>query len=146
MFEAAKAFLTEVREGEPPSIRRLLELLDALSAAYHALPISEPFDTDDDIVAKRDWSESIKFLGRRFPNLGYYPVVDPLADITTEVSLGDAIDDLADIERDLEEYLERLAKFGPNDANWHVRFSYEIHWGWHLRELAAYLHAKEWRS
>jgi hypothetical protein len=48
---------------------------------------------------------------------------------------------LADIVGDLEEVVWRYETLGADDAYWHLRFLFLIHWGQHLRELSLYLHA-----
>jgi hypothetical protein len=144
MFDASRAFLAALREGEPPSLTQLSELLDALASAYHLVPLSEPADIEADRPSRFDeWKEWMLVLGKRFPELGYYRRVDPLAEPPDDLFLEDAIDDLADIALDLEDFLWRAENLGTDDANWHVRFSFESHWGSHLRGLTSYLHAKQ---
>ena len=137
-FEAATAYLSEISEGSPPSRSRLLELIDRLTNSYHQVPASEPDDAEYDVPLRTDWPE---ILNGRFPDFDCYPFVFLPADFPCEAMLGDPIDDLADIALDLEEYLWRLNNVSEADANWHVRFTFEIHWGRHARDLGAYLQA-----
>jgi hypothetical protein len=67
------------------------------------------------------------------------PFSDPTA-VDEKGMVGDAIDDLADIAADLEEVV------WADDAHWHYKFLFEVHWGMHLRELALYLHANALRA
>jgi hypothetical protein len=146
MFEAAQNYLSAIREGEPPTVVRLLELLDGLMNAYHAVPVTEPDDSDEEVPWKDQhlakWKDWKALLGKRFPDLGYYSMVFDSLEIEAAALTGDAIDDLADIALDLEEYLWRMERFGADDANWHVRFSFETHWGKHCRGLTSHLHDK----
>ena len=77
----------------------------------------------------------------RFPDLGLYGTVFGI-DVPGEAFIGDAIDDILDITNDLKQVLWRFDCFGDDDANWHFRMLFEIHWGQHLRALAYYLHWK----
>ncbi|MCW1987697.1 UNVERIFIED_ORG: hypothetical protein M2348_003447 [Sphingomonas sp. R1F5B] len=89
-----------------------------------------------------DWQALYKEVGERFPDYGHYTVASPLEAVEGACMIGDAIDDLADITKDLREVLWRGNNFGPDEATWHFRFAYETHWGRHARELALYLHAR----
>jgi hypothetical protein len=80
-------------------------------------------------------------MARRFPALGYYGSAGP-KEFAGEAFVGDAIDDIMDITNDLQEVLWRFDRFDSNDAHWHFRFLYQIHWGRHLRDLARYLHSR----
>jgi hypothetical protein len=80
----------------------------------------------------------------RFPELGFYhsPASVPFeAEEDPTLSLGDRIDDVADIAGELMEVVWRWENNGPADAVWYFRFSYEGHWGRHLHDLRRYLHA-----
>ena len=86
-------------------------------------------------------------MRKRFPNLGFYGVIfDPLKLPPEEPVVGDAIDDIADIVSDLSEILWRHEMLGEEDANWHFRYLYEIHWGRHLHELRHYLFVKRFHE
>lgn len=140
---AVRDFLALVGAGEPPSDERLAEALDQLAIAYHHAPEGEPADDDRD---SPEWNFKARYaaLAERFPNLGIYAVADPTEAINDEAMCGDAIDDLADIERDLSEVVWRFENIGAEDAHWYFKLLYRSHWGRHLRELALYLHAKTW--
>ncbi|MES2988066.1 MAG: hypothetical protein V4808_09185 [Pseudomonadota bacterium] len=71
-----------------------------------------------------------------------YPVADPLAPIDDGKMLADAIDDLADMTRDLREVIWRDEILGPDDAAWAFHLL-AYHWGGHARELGLYLHARQ---
>ena len=142
MLKAAQDYLVALNSGNVPSLAKLLELLDALTVAYHALPRCEPDETDADPPCEIDWQARMKEIGARFPDLGYYATVDPLEELPGTLMVGDAINDLVDIERDLKDFVWRYQHVSSANAHWHVRFNYEVHWGRHCRELCAYLHAK----
>lgn len=140
---AARRFLLLALEGAPPTHAALARALDELALAYHDAPNCEPADDDGDYGRTiEDYQKLYEHLGARFPDYGYYPVVDPSGTTDQENGLNDAIDDLADITRDLGETVWRFEHFGAADAHWHFKFNYQIHWGRHLRELSYYLYTK----
>jgi len=79
---------------------------------------------------------------RRFPQLGYYNIAGNIGGepLNSEMSVGDSIDDLADLLGDLVEVLWRWDNTSSIDALWHLDLSYRQHWGSHLRALQLYLH------
>jgi hypothetical protein len=56
--------------------------------------------------------------------------------------MGDAIDDLADLTLDMREVVWLAEHVGLDDAHWSFRLHY-FHWGRHARELALYLHSRQ---
>ncbi|MES2443555.1 MAG: DUF5063 domain-containing protein [Pseudomonadota bacterium] len=140
---AARRFVRLVSEGAPPADADLARALDALALAYHDAPDGEPAEDEGrDQPETETYVQRYERLGARFPDYGYYPTADPLGPLDQENTLGDAIDDLADIVRDLGETIWRFENFGADDAHWDFRFNYQIHWGQHLRALSQYLYAK----
>lgn len=137
-IRAAKRFVNAITCGEAPSTQNLLRHLDELALSYHDTPDGDPADVDEEPVFAR---VSMAEVAARFPGFGYYGLADP-AQLSGEVLVGDAIDDLVDIVNDLKEVLWRFERLGSADAHWHFRFLYEIHWGEHLRDLARYLHSR----
>jgi len=135
---AAERFVELVTECESPSIQMLSRHLDELALSYHDTPDGDPNDSDE--PPRPEYRVSHADISKRFPNLGYYGTADP-TEVPGEPLVGDAIDDIMDIANDLKEVLWRYERFGPDDADWHFRFLYQVHWGAHLRELARYLHA-----
>jgi hypothetical protein len=140
---AARAFLSLLAEGEPPTDEKLAQALDELAMAYHHAPEGEPSDDDREPPA-RDHKERYAALCERFPHLGLYAVADPREAINEDGMCGDGIDDLTDIENDLAEVVWRFENLGPDDAHWHFKLLFRCHWGRHLRELALYVHATTW--
>ena len=142
---AARSFLSLIEESGVPSSRDLLRALDGLAMAYHETPEGDPAD-DDETPPRKDYQERYACIGKRFPDYGYYAASDPSEPVSEAAMTGDAIDDLADISADLEKVIWRFDNLGPDDAHWHFRFLFEIHWGMHLRQLALYLHANALRA
>ena len=134
---AAQRFVDLVTKCEKPSTALLAQRLDELALSYHDTPLGDP-DESDDSPPREDRVEYAD-IGSRFPDFGYYGSADP-KEVPGDAIVGDAIDDIMDIANDLKEVLWRFDQFGPDDANWHFRFLYQIHWGEHLRDLARYLH------
>ena len=134
-------FVQSITDGEPPTMEALACSLDALALAYHYLPKGEPAGEAD--PPKVDYPALCRSLKARFPDLGCYSSADHCEDLESEPLVGDAIDDLADIVRDLNQILWRFDRFGADDAHWYLRFMFRAHWGRHLRHLSLYLHAKQ---
>lgn len=80
-------------------------------------------------------------IARRFPSLGLYNMVADISENIGETAcvIGDAIDDMVDITREIQSALWRFAHTSEADATWHLVFSYRMHWGHHLRHLQLYL-------
>jgi hypothetical protein len=139
MIDAVRAFLDFVTsDATDADLHVLCEALDRLSLAYHQAPRgslesdAEPPGTDNTNLRET--------ISRRFPTLGFYATTTPAEDPDSAVMMGDAIDDLLDIARELKEIVWRWENTGPNDAAGHFRFLYEVHWGQHLHDLRRYLH------
>jgi hypothetical protein len=79
-----------------------------------------------------------------FPELGYYNAALDMVDNVGDSELGveDAIDDLVDIARELQNVLLRWETTSEADALWHFRHGFKSHWGKHLRSLQLYLHER----
>lgn len=136
---AAQRFIDLATKCENPSIAMLTRRLDELALSYHDTPLGDPHESDEQ--PPFECRIGHKDIGSRFPTLGYYGSADP-TEVPGEALVGDAIDDIVDITNDLNEVLWRLDRFGADDAHWHFRFLYRIHWGEHLRDLARYLHSR----
>jgi hypothetical protein len=140
----AKEFLS-LLEGRVPMEereRRLRWLLDRLALAYHFA--DAPFDSRDVPAPPRADDAALRpRIGQLFPGLGLYNAVLDVAEKVgeSEPGIGDAVDDLTDIARDLQEVVTRW-EMSEEDALWHFRFGFESHWGRHLRSLQLYLHER----
>ena len=122
---------------------KLTRVLDELAMAVHFAEY--PFDASEfpDAVV-REYGEIREIVSKNFPDLGYYngalEIADKIAE--SENGVGDAIDDICDIAGDLEEVLWCWENTSVDDALWHFKFSFDSHWGKHLRDLQLYLYAK----
>ena len=141
---AVRTFVALATEGPPPTLDALIQALDGLAAAYHSTPDGQQADSDSE-PPSHDYAACYDALLARFPEYGYYAATDPSEPISDSLT-GDAIDDLADIVGELSEALWREEALGADDAHWHLRWSFEMHWGHHLRSLGLYLHVKRFRA
>lgn len=141
-IEAARHFLRLVWEGDAPSDEALLASLDRLVATYHDTPDVDPSD-EDAAAQEQDGASLHELLAERFPAYGFYPIADPAAAPGSAGTVGDAIDDLADLTLDMREVVWLADHVGVDDAHWSYRLHF-FHWGRHARELSLYLHARLW--
>ncbi|WP_233602284.1 DUF5063 domain-containing protein [Corallococcus sp. CA047B] len=131
-------------EVDAPTREHDLRLaLDRIALASHFVDVEfDPSATSPDDVPSTPYEEFSKRLGQCFPGLGYYSVSLDSTDLGEEKpGVGDAIDDLADIARDLQEVLLRW-ETSEVDALWHFQFLFGAHWGKHLRALQLHLHER----
>ncbi|HXI86833.1 MAG TPA: DUF5063 domain-containing protein [Parvularculaceae bacterium] len=113
------------------SLSRLIEMGEALPDAYSETDI-EPPDIDSNALRKN--------LGKRFPTFGWYNP-DDLEDeelIASDATIGDAIDDLADIYVDLRRVLFSVDRGDPANGLWYAKIMF-FHWGEHAQELKSYV-------
>jgi hypothetical protein len=149
MIDAVHAFLQlpTRRVTQDERLAALSRALDQLAAAYHQTPEVEPSERVQDPPDRGDYREIRRSMAEAFPEFSVYPVGDVAKDVSAgdamQALIGDAIDDLADITRDLQEVTWRWENVGLDDAAWHFRFGYEIHWGRHLHNLRSYVHFKQ---
>lgn len=126
-----------------PTDAALAEALDRLVVTYHATPDASPSDDGPD-APEEEGARIREQLAARFPDYGYYPVVDAAGVPGAEPPMvGDAIDDLLDLTLDMRETIWLADHVGIDDAHWLFRLQY-FHWGKHARELGLYLHARQW--
>lgn len=125
--------------AEIEDLRALLDRLAVLATSVQARPVSaaEAQLPSPAFVRAR--------VAERFPRLGLYtaPNHEVGHDVGQEPLIGDAVDDLADIARDLAGVEDLFRRGHPDDAVWTFTFLYRIHWGEHLRCLAWFLHGLE---
>ncbi len=78
----------------------------------------------------------------RFPGFGYYNEPKNILEKIGEAELltGDALDDIADIAKDLYEVRWHWENTNEKAALWLFRFGYRYLWGAHLRSLQNYLY------
>lgn len=119
--------------------KRLLRVLNSLELACLDLPDVEPDDQEGNSPNTYDKRRSE--VTTAFPEFGWYHSMRPSAvDEATEAGVGDAVDDLADILRDIDGVLWTEANEGESNAIWEAKFSYEHHAGSHLADLRSYLY------
>ena len=140
------ALFDETERSVDEREEQLTLLLDELAVLVGKVPSHLVFDDfpdapepEEDFQALYSYSN----VGKQFPNFGYYNTVsDTTKNIAeTQVVVGDAIDDISDIARELREVLWIWETAGADAALWKFREMYRVHWGEHLRELQRYLFA-----
>lgn len=136
---AARRFVALATKEHAPAIDVLARSLDELALSYYDTPPGMP---DENAPAPPEPVFTHASVGSRFPELGLYGVANP-SETAGSVIVGDAIDDILDIARDLSEVIWRYENVGAEDADWHFRLLYQCHWGVHLRDLSRYLHEKQ---
>lgn len=147
-WPAVEAFLAFVLRREPSTRSdwpELARLLDGLAMARHACPAPD-WPEATNAAPKVEDATLRAVLGPRFPAFGYYHVVAPLVDgdldMESKPTLGDAIDDLIDITRDVQLALWYSVHRGEAIGAALLAWSFDAHWGQHLRELQCYVHCR----
>ena len=133
------------RESIEENLNALEIVLDKLALARHFVEYT--FDGNDYSDSPRfDYSHLRELAAKQFPSLGYYNIPDTICEKVgeTEIIIGDAIDDIADILGDLQELIWRWENNSPDDALFHFEITYDSHWGMHLRDLQHYLYHLRW--
>ncbi|OYQ24776.1 hypothetical protein CHU93_15595 [Sandarakinorhabdus cyanobacteriorum] len=136
---AARRFIDLATAAIDPTADALAKSLDELAVTYYDTPLGMPDEQAEDPPPAR---VAYADISARFPDFGYYGAANPAA-TSGSAFLGDAIDDIVDIVRDLEEVLWRFEHIGCDDAHWHFRVLFQAHWGVHLRDLSRYLHSMQ---
>ncbi len=144
MIEAVRKFML-LFESEPlPKNERLENLakaLDHLACAYHetrALTGPEGYQADNEF----DCTEVRGLMTKYFPDFGFYPIIPPLSDVRSTPDVGDAIDDLADIWKEMVEVKQLWDAGLTSAAGIQFKLGYEYHWGrHHLHPLRNYVNA-----
>lgn len=117
---------------------QLAATLDQLCAAYNT---THDVELEENVDAPRaDPKQFGEQAASSFPELGFYPDVDPLEGFDQEMGQGWGLDDLMDIAVDLAEVLWLIEHHRETEAIWQFRWGYENHWGDHLHDLRRYLH------
>ncbi len=137
-------FLTLLEHGcgtEDDNIRALVFALYHLALAAHFA--DHTFEDEHPDPPSQDYQHFRTLAGRQFPSFGYYNVPRAVTKniMHTEVGVGDAIDDLADIAGDLAAVLWCWTHTSENDALWQFQFRFESHFGTHVRHLQWYIQA-----
>ena len=139
-------FVQQATPTTPADWPELVRLLDGVALARHACP-TESWCYDDEQhgpLPERSYDEWRRVIGPRFPDFGFYwEALDPLDPARAEnAGLGDAIDDLADIARDLQQAVLVRERLGEREGRLGLGDSFDVHVGDHLRSLQRYLHLR----
>ena len=146
-WPAVDAFLVFALRPQPSTRAEWPELaqrLDALVLARWACPAADHPEGGD--LAPRAQDEELRpVLAARFPEFGYYRTVEPVFgdgdDPREPASLGDAIDDLIDMTKELQHAMWYREHRGAAVGAALLAWSFDMHWGWHARGLQLYLHS-----
>ena len=146
IWTAIKELISIIESGagtQKSNESRVVYLLDFIAVEMHLVNPDGGFDGKE--IPENDYPAIRKMAEKRFPNWGYYNTpMDVSTKISeTEITVGDAIDDITDIVNDLKMVMWSLNNENKTNALWHLKDSYEGHWRWHLRNLQVYLHCLE---
>jgi hypothetical protein len=134
--KAVVSFVELIERNEPCSIFQLERALDQLASTTHFL--KEPKLTKKEQDDERLDYQTVRLkIVEKFPQLGLYNVPEHVTEkiAETEVGVGDAIDDLADIYVDLKNVLWHWKHSSEERALWHLWFAFTFHLKPHLRDL-----------
>ncbi|GGS15243.1 hypothetical protein GCM10008961_03250 [Deinococcus knuensis] len=113
----------------------LADLLDGLRREVQALPFNLP---DADTLPREEYRDLRARIARTWPEPGFYDPANGRAlghcDLPAEI--GDALDDLTDL--DLGTALALADTDGAAALAW-LRFSHDIHWGDHVKDVTRHL-------
>ena len=93
---------------------------------------------DKEILEPYTYKQLYKIIVENYPELGLYEIVLHPLKFNQEIAIGDAVDDLTDIVRDMLEVKAYLEVSDPN-ATWHFHFLMQAHTEQHLVDLLKYL-------
>ncbi|MFB6320727.1 DUF5063 domain-containing protein [Saccharicrinis sp. FJH54] len=130
----------EVNISEDDKIENLEYLL--ISIYKQILELPKRFDDTNKECPKIDYEVIKKQVEKNFSNFGYYNTVfNGIENFDNpETVVGDSIDDLADIIKDLIEAKWYFENSSPDDAIWQIKFDFESHFRYHILGLLKYLH------
>lgn len=124
------------REGCTPG--ELADLLEGLRREVQALPFNIP---DADTLPREEYHDLRARIAGAWPEPGFYnPATGGalgLCDLPAEI--GDALDDLADLARDLGTALALADTDGAAAALAWLRWSHDSHWGDHVQDVTPHL-------
>lgn len=130
-LDALLVHARELRSDERQAT--LLLLLDRLEIACLQLPATDVDDQDGRSPNTHDQRRAA--VAAAFPEFGYYHLMRPApANEAAESSIGDAVDDLAEIMRDIDDALWTGVAQTQTNAIWQAKFNYEHHLGSHLAD------------
>lgn len=139
---SATQFLDLIWDTASPTDADISAALDRLMVAYHDTPMPLGRSAPTQGPPTEDWQTVYDAAAKRFPDYGMYPISDPLSGDPTMGMMGDAIDDIADISKEMRQVVWYHAHQGTEAAQRQFKTFY-VHWGTHARELSLYLHARQ---
>jgi hypothetical protein len=147
MIKSIDALFSVLRSRELTEAERLAQLARALDELAHHYTAGAEMTADE--LAWPPPPTEVSYDDLRstvvvsFPSFGMYRNSTPDEDFEQESTVGDAVDDLADIVGELHEVAWRWQNTSERDAERHFRFGFESHWGRHLRDLQSYVHYRQ---
>ncbi|HOS43067.1 MAG TPA: DUF5063 domain-containing protein [Armatimonadota bacterium] len=144
IYQVIEEYLDLIENGRgsiPANEAALVLILDKLALAWHS---AKPY-RDEQAYPDPPWSDQDtlrKMICGLFPNYGWYQIplsISALRELG-EMGVGDAIDDLLDIAKEMYQVQWRWQHTSHDDALWYFHWSYGAHWGEHLRALQLYLY------
>lgn len=136
---AIDEFIAVVEDAQIPTEERLQRLrrsLDGLAWLQHEIACT--FDEREYLDAPDTDHDALRqVVSAHFPELGYYNIPSSITQhiAAAETDVGDAIDDIVDITRELYEVRWRWEHNSADDALWYFQDMYFHHWESHLRGL-----------
>ncbi len=145
-----KTFITEITEfginsnvDSDNKIQDLRKLLVGIYLEY--LNVKPEFDKKDyPDQPEFDYNKIKENVKSNFPDLDWYSMVldSNKMEPNIETGIGDALDDLTDIIKDLLAIKWRMENTSKIDAFWHFEFSMRTHSEQHLVDLLKYIKEK----
>ena len=135
------SFVNFVQFVRQPPEKDKIKILEQKLAYIFAICLRlEPTEGQLPKIAN-NYSAIRKMISENFPELGYYNEVTDLLERIGETGLivGDAIDDLTDIVKELE---ESLSLKNEKDILANIRLTFELHFKSHMTNLLRYLNHK----
>ena len=144
-LEAVDLLVGEISgaQGSASDIARLIRALDTLVYSLHFIGPDSPDVTPTELEPPdMDYRQAYEVIRHRYPALGFYwtalhAVIEGGAE--GEISVGDAIDDLADILIELSEVRWLKGRVSRKDALAALYARYDMHLWMHFHSLRQYL-------
>ncbi|HYF02776.1 MAG TPA: DUF5063 domain-containing protein [Patescibacteria group bacterium] len=149
-IEEIKAAITEFIDVIEKPKETIAEREKALAIALDKLILFKNFAPD--VFDNKEYPDSpniehellLKRVKELFPEFGFYNAANSVTDeiAETELVVGDALDDICDIYKDLKEVQWRFENTSENDALWHFGSMIGQHWLQHALFLRLYIFFK----
>lgn len=129
-------------------IRKIFNWLDQLALALNLIDeyTGEIEDTSEE--PPYDYQSVRDKITKRFPDWGFYNECNSVTSeiATTELIVGDAIDDIADIVLELLRVQWFAENVSEHEALWHLHFGFKHHWEDHLLGAKRYIAALKFET